>query len=128
MTPDNDPLISYLDVVPLLIAACPTYKGSPQAIEADPDDGEYLLAGHFVAHLIQSLQEGITGSFPAVFAVVEWVLTEGDDEAQSLITEGFLDDLCNPEFHSGTTTRPEDFLHWLGPRTRRCLPTDPGPW
>jgi hypothetical protein len=78
----------------------------------------FLRVGHLVAHLIQLLDTGTTECFPAVFGVVEWVLTQGDDEARSLITEGFLDDLANPHFYTETTKRPEDFSCWLGPMAR----------
>jgi hypothetical protein len=51
-----------------------------------------------------------TQNLAAVFGVVEWILAEGDPEARSLITEGFLDDLTNTSSTSnvdeGVLTRP----------------------
>lgn len=96
MTPSGEPsVVGYLDVFPFLMAACPTFPGSPEAERADPNDGEFLVVGHFVAHLIRLLDEGTTDCFQAIFGVVEWVLTYGDQEARNLISDGFLDDLSD---------------------------------
>jgi hypothetical protein len=112
-------MISYLDVFPRLIVACPSFDGSIHGSAADEDDGEYIRIGQFANHLIQLLDDGDTGSFPGVFAVVDQVLEEGDDEARSLITEGFFDDLANHTFYGTTDRRPHDFESWLGPRARQ---------
>jgi hypothetical protein len=124
-TSDNRSTISYLDVFPLLSAACPTYGGSTQATEANAKDGEYLLVGSLVAHLVQLLEKGCTDSFSTVFGVVEWVLTDGDEEAARLITDGFLDDLANPDLYGEATKQPTDFALWLGPGAREHGRLDP---
>jgi hypothetical protein len=112
-------MISYLDVFPLLVAACPSFQGSIHASRADEEDGEYLRVEHLVGHLIDLVTRDDTEEMPAVFAVVESVLDEGDEEARSLITEGFFDDLINVEFFGESPTQPRDFAPWLGPRARK---------
>lgn len=108
-------MITYDEVYPLMVAACPSYAGSKPAVWADENDGEFLRIGQLVRHLIVLLEDADFESFTAVFGVVEWVLAEGDAEAKSLINNGFLDDLTSPEMYAHSTCRPADFLPWLGP-------------
>ncbi len=112
-------LISYLDVVPMLRGACPSFEGSPEAVASEPESGEFLLAAHFAAHLFALAREHRTESFPAVFAVVERVLAEGDLEAHHLVEDGLLDDLTNPRLFDHQRTSVGVFEPWLGPLTRR---------
>jgi hypothetical protein len=111
-------MISYLDVLPLLVAACPSYPDSTQATVANTDDGEYLGVGHLVEHLIELADREETDSFSRVFEVVEWVLDWGDGEARALLAEGFFYDLTNPDLYTATGKEPRDFVPWLGPRAR----------
>jgi hypothetical protein len=110
--------VGYSDVVPLLIAAAPSFDRSAEAERADAADGEYLRMTELVRHLIRLLDRGETASLPAVFGVVEWVLEEGDEPARHLITAGFLEDLLNPREYRPTRRRPSDFSAWLGPNAR----------
>lgn len=112
-------IIGYLEVLPLLVAACPSYGDSPHGVHADDDDGEYLGVGHLVGHLIRLLGSGDTACFSGVFGVVEWVLEEGDDEARKLIVDGFYDDLTSPAFYEGADVSPGDFEPWFGPQSRK---------
>ena len=112
-------MITYLEVYPLLVAACPSYVGSKPAVVVEEGDGEFIRVGQLVRHLIQLLDHDDTESFTAVFGVVDWVLTEGDAEARSLINNGFLDDLTNPEMYGDATCRPADFVPWLAPMAKR---------
>jgi hypothetical protein len=48
-TSDHDPSISYLDVFPLLVAACPTYPDSTHAIDADTPVPAVGIDGQTVA-------------------------------------------------------------------------------
>jgi hypothetical protein len=112
-------MITYSEVFPRLVAACPSFEGSHHASRADEEDGEYLRVGHLVGHLVDLLNRDDTQEFPALFAVVESVLEQGDDEARSLITEGFFDDLADVNFFGESVRRPGDFVPWLGPRARQ---------
>ena len=112
-------LIPYDDVLPLFAAACPSYPTSPEAARFDDADGHFVHMAVFVEHLIRLLDAGLTEHFPEVFAVAERVLVEGDDEARSLVTAGFLRDLTSIDLYGATPTGPSDFVPWFGPEARR---------
>jgi hypothetical protein len=52
--------------------------------------------------------------FPAVFDVAKRVLSECDEEARSLVCDGFVGDLTSTEMFVATSVTPTDFLPWLG--------------
>lgn len=112
-------MLRYLDVVPLLRSACPSFDGSPEAALIERGTGEHIEVGLIVQHLIRLAEIGDTGSFAPVFDVVEHVLTEGDLEARNLVVAGFLDDLTNGTLSRGNHRDPRVFAPWFGPRTRR---------
>jgi hypothetical protein len=112
-------VLGYDDVVDLLIAACPSYEGSPERRVVDDADGEYIRIAGFVAHLVRLLDEQDTRSFSGVFGVVEWILEDADAPAVRLIQAGFLRDLADSIPYEGRRVRPVDFGRWLGPRARR---------
>jgi hypothetical protein len=112
-------MIGYDDVLPLLSAACPTYPQSPEAAAVEVENGHYVNIGHFVAHLLRLSEHGETESFPQVFAMIEWILHDGDEHAWGLVTNGFLEDLAGDgmsETHRRATVAR--FRPWLGPRAR----------
>jgi len=111
--------IEYLDVLPLLRGAITTFARSVDSAAVDPDNGEYVNITYLVRHLIGRLAAGRTEDFPAVFAVVERVLADGDQEAQSLMVAGFFEDLLDVDEYTDTICQPSDFGPWLGPRARR---------
>ena len=76
--PMSEDGIEYLDVLPLLRGAITTFARSVESAGVDPDNGEYVNITHLVRHLIGRLAAGQTEEFPAVFAVVERVLADGD--------------------------------------------------
>jgi hypothetical protein len=108
--------IGYDDVVPLLMAACPSHAGSREC--ASVEEGEFVRVLGFVRHLIRLLHEGRVQSFTRVFGVVEWILADGEPAAIDLIQAGFLADLTDPEVYQGTSVRLADFGPWLGARAR----------
>ena len=110
--------VGYADVVPLLMAAAPTFERSAEAEGADPAAGEYVRITALVRHLIRLLDWGETAGLPAVFGVVEWILEEGDEPARHLIIAGFVEDLLNPDEYRCTGRRPQGFACWLGPNAR----------
>jgi hypothetical protein len=112
------PTVSYDDVLPLLIAAAPSFTGSPEDQVVDDGDGEYLRMTQLVRYLIRLLEGGQTAALSAVFGVVEWVLEEGDEPARHLLVAGFVDELLNPGGYAATHRRPHDFASWFGPNAR----------
>lgn len=111
-------MLRYDDVMAFLLAACPSYEGSPERAAVDDANGEYLRVTGFVTHLIRLLDEQDTHSFSEVFAVVEWILEGAEPAAVDLIQAGFLDDLADRSLYEGTRVRPADFGRWFGPRAR----------
>jgi hypothetical protein len=112
-------VIVYSDVVALLIAACPSYEGSPERAAVDDANGEYIRVTGFARHLIRLLDEGDTDCFSNVFGVVEWVLEDDDPAAVDLIHAGFFEDLADSNFYETRRVRPLDFGPWFGPLARR---------
>ena len=112
-------MIAYDDVVPLLVAACPSYEGSPERAAVDDANGEYIRVTGFVRHLIRLLDESGCDCFANVFGVVEWVLADDESAAVDLIQAGFFEDLADNRLYEKTRVRPLDFSPWLGPRARR---------
>jgi hypothetical protein len=110
--------VGYYDVVPLLIAAVPSFTDSPEAAVTDPADGEYLRTAQLARHVIGLLERGETAALPALFGVVEWVLEEGDEPARHLVVASFVDELLNPSEYRATGRRPHDFAAWFGPNAR----------
>jgi hypothetical protein len=111
--------VGYLDVFPLLRAVVPTFDGSFEAGAVDPPSGEFVSIALLVRHLIRCLASGRTEDLAGLFAVVDWILVQGDEEAQHLITQGLFDDLLNSDEYGDTLCQPADFGPWLGPRARQ---------
>lgn len=111
-------MLRYDDVVAFLIAACPSYEGSPERAAVDDADGEYIRVTGFVTYLIRLLDEQDTHGFPAVFAVVEWILEDAEPAAVELMQAGFLHDVADSSLYEGKRVRPVDFGRWFGPRAR----------
>jgi hypothetical protein len=89
-------VITKRDVMPLLLAACPSFAEVWAAYDAsgDRDDGSiYLDLIPFIEHLVALLARGETDAFPAVFAVVERLHLEGDDSVREAATVGLLEGL-----------------------------------
>jgi hypothetical protein len=112
-------VIGYDDVLPLLSGACASYADSDEAARHDDRNGHYVNIGLFVSHLIRLLEDGNVDHFAEVFDVAERLLSEGDEEARRLLSDGFLHDLTSSELFVASPVEPRDFLPWLGRQTRR---------
>lgn len=95
-------MITRDDVVPLLLAACPSFAGVWSTLEHDPlvveDDGSrlhYLDAARVADHLVALLVAGERDQVAAALAVVERMHLEGDPYVRELATVGYLEDLQN---------------------------------
>ena len=101
------------------MAACPSYASSPHAAQADERDREFLRIGQVARHLVGLLSCGQPEILRAVFGEVEWVLDEDDDDARSLVVDGLIDELINPDLYLDTANEPGDFVPWPGPLARQ---------
>jgi hypothetical protein len=88
------------EVMPLCVQACPTFTAEWERLRVDDgfldDGGEPLYccyAEEFIAHLVQLRLAGETQSFPAVFTVIEQLLTDGNAYVKNLAVIGFLEGL-----------------------------------
>jgi hypothetical protein len=90
--------IKPIQVVPALLAACPSFEPVWAAIEHDNVDEDvpagrllYLDAAQFVRHIGQLQLADSTGEFDGVFDVIERFIVEGDDYVSSLGVIGILE-------------------------------------
>jgi hypothetical protein len=106
------------EMVGVLLDACPSFAPAWDEFLSDWQDERndlplYLALGDLARHLCALLAVGKTETFPAVFAAVERLITEGDSYVEEAIVIGLLEGLQNANLHTGTT--PEQFRPFLGP-------------
>lgn len=109
------------DMFEPLLVACPTFRPTYEefleewALEVDKP--YYLALADFTRHIVGELEAGRTEQFPAIFAVVERWLLEGDSYVAEAATVGLLEDMQNHNLHPNGT-KPEQFIPFLGDEAR----------
>ncbi|MCP3974170.1 MAG: hypothetical protein GY720_06730 [bacterium] len=114
----NESVIDRKEVMPMLLAACPSFLDQWAELRDDPchlnDDGSrllYLDAGYFARHLVETYKAGHLDELAATFTVIERLLIEGDDYVEELAAIGFLEDIENFAGHGGVDPKVfEPFL------------------
>src|SRR6185295_7464142 len=108
------------DVVSALLSACPSIGPAWQEHLAFwgevSDRGVYNDASVIAHHVVDSFERGDLSELPAVFAVLERCLIEGNDNVQNLVTVGVLEDIQNIASHR--PMGPLVFYKWLGPKSQ----------
>ncbi|HEV8190433.1 MAG TPA: hypothetical protein VGP82_02965 [Ktedonobacterales bacterium] len=110
------------EVMGLLLEACPGFRPvyedyleemyGPEA----PALNLYADGAQLNGYLVKAAGEGQTECFPAVFALAERLLVEGDQHVHDWVTTGLLEGLRN---HLSWTNLGHDvFLPWLGLQSR----------
>ena len=99
----------------LLLNECPEAKPALDEQRKDYGDLPYMDIAVFARQLVESFEEGKTDSFPGIFAMIERLITSGDDEVRGLAIVGFLEALQNNA--SWTDFGPKVFVPWLGPKS-----------
>lgn len=88
--------LRHSDVIPLLLAACPSF--GPRWTEHTAWSGyEPLLhvdISKFATHVAHLAQHGDRAELPRAFAAIERLLTEGDENVQNAVHVSFLEDLA----------------------------------
>jgi len=104
----------------LMLEVCPGAGRAWQEHEREwgGEAAPYLGMAVFSRYLVDMMTEGETTTFPAVFAAVEQLINEGDEEVQDFAFVGFLESLQNQA--SWTEQGADAFLPWLNPSTREA--------
>ena len=107
-----------------MLEACPSFRVTwDEFVEEWKDDADglphYLALGDLARHLTAMLSRGETGSFPAIFAVVERWQVEGDEYVRGAATIGLLEGLQNGHLHE-SGTEPKAFEPFLLPESRKA--------
>ena len=118
-------------LMPAFLVACPSleeawpeererWRSTPRGRRADDEPGIYYDLGVLAHHLVWLLETDWTVEFPAVFAVVERFLVEGDPSIRYPLQVGLLEDLGN--IASGQRGWPfaARFRAWFGSATNRA--------
>jgi hypothetical protein len=107
-------------VMPLLLAACPSFETPWQAYVSGPvyeSDLLYIHLAEFARHLVDLKRREQTAEFPDVFAAVERLHLEGDPYVAEAATIGLLEGIQNIAGNTGVA--PESFVRYLEPESSR---------
>lgn len=113
-------LISETEVMNLLVGACPSFARAWAEARADADFDSSLLhvhLGELAAHLIERLRRDDASECVALFAAVERLFVEGDEDVREAATLGLLDGLQSAAGTAGVS--PARFVDLFQPATRR---------
>ena len=115
-------MITPAEVMPLLLEACPSFGPEWTSVEVEnADEGSpagrlgYLDAGDFIRHLVQLRLRGETSEFPAVFAVIERMVVEGDGYVSHLAVIGYLEGIQMMTVTSAGLDPEADFRPYCSP-------------
>jgi len=106
-------MIEKLDAMPILVDACPSFRGAWQAHVSDfGNDVHFVAAGEFALHLLDLIGAGDVSTFPAVGIALERLLVDGSPSVQELAVVGVLEGVQNTWSNKGVD--PERFFPFLG--------------
>ncbi len=111
--------IARTQVVPLLLEASPSARSAWEEHLASwkgEQAGDFNDAAVFAHHIVDSYAKGPTAELGALFAALERILSEGDNEARGLAAFGVLEDVQT--ISSNQPFGPDVFVKWLGPKSR----------
>lgn len=116
--------IRAVDVMPLLLEACPSFLPVWYEIEDEHRDPQnhggrlcYLDAGDFARHVVEMHRSNHRRWLQNAFDIIERMHIEGDEYVRELATIGYLEDIENMAGHAGVD--PAVFEEYLGPESRR---------
>lgn len=111
------------EVIPLLLEACPSFAPVWAEMEVANDDDDdrlhYLDASAFARHLGALWLAGDLHEMPAVFAVIERLVVDGDHYVSELAVIGYLEDLQTAPADRFRLDPEVAFAPFLGPVSRR---------
>jgi hypothetical protein len=114
------------DVVPMLLAAVPSFSELWSEIEDDPihlDEAagtriDYIDVAVFAPHIVELQRSGAADELARLFGVIEMLHTDGDEYVRGLATIGYLEGIQIACSHT-TDVPQEEFDSYLGPESRR---------
>jgi hypothetical protein len=114
-------MIDRSQMIPLLVEACPSFAPEWREFCAEWAKATelpcYIAIGEFARHLSKVLANGDDEVLHRVFDVVERLILEGDRYVREAVIVGVIEDLQSLHLHS--STKPEQYLPYLLPQTRR---------
>jgi hypothetical protein len=108
------------DVVPLLLAACPTARPAwDEHLQrwGDQNRGNFNDVAVFAHHVVDALADGRAAELPAFFQALERLIREGDHQVVHLASVGLIEDIQNIASHQPFGYAA--FEPWLGTETQR---------
>jgi hypothetical protein len=114
-------IIATAQVVPLLLEASPSARLAWEEHLASWNGeraGDFNDVAVFAHHIVDCYAKGVTTEYGALFATLERILREGDEEARRLAAFGVLEDVQTLSSHQ--PFGPDAFVSWLGPKSREA--------
>jgi hypothetical protein len=116
--------LSEEQIIPELLKECPELQPAWDKYAADwaefrggEPPGVYNNASAMIHPLIDFFERGETEIFPRFFAVVERLITDGDEEARNIAVVGYLETLQTAALHKKLDL--EVFAKYLLPASRK---------
>jgi hypothetical protein len=111
-------MIDQQQVMPLLLAASPSFEAAWDEHRRDyGDDMLYVALGAFAHHLLQLQQSGQTDDFSSVAQVIERLHVEGTPGVREAATIGMLEGIQN--VWSNNNVDPGQFVVYLLPESAK---------
>lgn len=113
-------MITRDEVMPMLLAGCPSFEEPWREYVGDPTYQAGLLyidLGEFAHHLVRLQKAGETSEFGSVFLVVEELHTDGDAYVREAATIGLLEGIQNVAGNNGLD--PGAFHPYLQPESAK---------
>lgn len=90
--------ITKIEVMPLLLNACPSYKKRWEEYVQDNYEHEdeqllYIDLADFATHVVDLYKQNNLSEYPKIFDVIELLHLNGDDFVEGAATIGLLEDL-----------------------------------
>lgn len=112
-------MITADEAMVLLRDACPSFR--PLDLMEYPDDpggyGRMAELSALARHVVQEAEVGSADEFPALFEVVERLLTDGPADVKTMIRTHLIEDIQNITSHRDVGVSPDAFRGVLGERT-----------
>lgn len=110
-------MITEENCIPLILQQCPHFTERWQEhLEywKGEEAGLCIDMAFFSRYVIELIVDKKSDQLPEIFALIEQLMIEGDQQVQEAVATCFLENLINA---SGNTVEPGSFIHLLGPES-----------